>query len=268
MREYPRKHWGSRSAVLACSPLFPARGTAKGPQLGAKGDRKRSRGFSWLGRTRHARRLYAPSRSRHAGRTRYATTSRRSRSNVRSKLAPRAPLVSEILLGPCRPSSNTTLRGARRILENYAESRWEPAELQRRQPSSRSPDRDRRRPGIYSLRMFVRGDWSAPASANAPVSFCDAQGRTSRDRQPGVPGVPARMRELARRRCISLGVSADYEPAKLDWNVRQHAGRVRERLRRIPGAQLHQGVVAEGPKPGIVECGETIRTDWAAFREQ
>ena len=30
-REIPRKHWGSRTAVLACSRLFPARGTAKGP---------------------------------------------------------------------------------------------------------------------------------------------------------------------------------------------------------------------------------------------
>jgi hypothetical protein len=30
MREYPLKHWGSWAAVLACSRLFPARGTAKG----------------------------------------------------------------------------------------------------------------------------------------------------------------------------------------------------------------------------------------------
>jgi hypothetical protein len=31
-RENPRKHWGSWSAVLVCSRLFPALGTAKGPQ--------------------------------------------------------------------------------------------------------------------------------------------------------------------------------------------------------------------------------------------
>jgi hypothetical protein len=32
MREYPRKRSGSQSSVLACSRLFPALGTAKGPQ--------------------------------------------------------------------------------------------------------------------------------------------------------------------------------------------------------------------------------------------
>src|ERR1700677_550824 len=31
-RENPRKCWGLPTAVLACSRLFPARGTAKGPQ--------------------------------------------------------------------------------------------------------------------------------------------------------------------------------------------------------------------------------------------
>jgi hypothetical protein len=31
-REILRKHWASWTAVLACSRLFPARGTAKGPR--------------------------------------------------------------------------------------------------------------------------------------------------------------------------------------------------------------------------------------------
>jgi hypothetical protein len=45
-REHPRKHWGSWSAVLVRSRLFPALGTAKGPQESRCGPfRRRIRTF-------------------------------------------------------------------------------------------------------------------------------------------------------------------------------------------------------------------------------